>query len=278
MATKSREKISSPLSASGARALVDEAAALIDALVEADADSEAAPDPGIDGFSVVRGERDDDGYTALDVFEDVAFDVDEALPPTSAEVHAIALASGYTPSSFVFEPAALERLRSCRATLTVAYYSRVFDKRPFVALQKFFFARVGEAVVSCGGGTQLTTVETTVAERARAVGPTWAKTPPLGSREPLEKPRKMRPAKPGELEALAVHKRLASIIEGHDPLARDALKKQLERTTDAVRSYAASLMEDGPRPDAAVATEVPCPVAEVVTSRGELNALLKRIK
>ena len=73
-------------------------------------------------------------------------------------------------------------------------------------------------------------------------------------------------------------KRLARIIEGNDPLARDALKKELERTTEAVRSYAASLMEDGPRSDAAVARELPCPVAEVVTSRGELSAFLKRNK
>ncbi len=281
MATKFCERIYSPLSANEARAVVDEVDALIDALVEDRADGEEAEDSGIDGFSVVpeHGERDADGYAAVDVFDDVSLEVVEALPPTAAEARAIAHASGYMPSSFVFEPAALERLPSCRSTIVLEYYARVSEKRQFVALEKLVFARVGKAVVSSGEGTRLKTVEATIEECARALGAMWAKTAPLGStREKRKKPRKTRPAKPGELEALGVQQHLARIIEGKDPLAREALKRQLERTTDAVRSYAAALMEDGPRPDASVAKELSWRLAEVVTSREELSALLKSIK
>ena len=82
----------------------------------------------------------------------------------------------------------------------------------------------------------------------------------------------------GKLEALAVYKRLAHIIQGKDPLARDALKKALEGATEPVRVYAAALMEDGPSPDAAVATGLSRPVAEVVASREGLRAILARIR
>jgi hypothetical protein len=122
------------------------------------------------------------------------------------------------------------------------------------------------------------TVERLLAERATEVGPAWAKTRPLGSREPPKRPPKTRAAKPGELEALAVHERLARIIEGRDPFARDALRKALELSTDRVRSYAAALMEGGPTPDPAVAKELQCPVAEVAAARDSLSALLRAIR
>ena len=39
-----------------------------------------------------------------------------------------------------------------------------------------------------------------------------------------------------------------------------------------------ALMEEGPRPDAAVARDLRCPLGEVVTTRAELKSLLARIK
>jgi hypothetical protein len=95
-----------------------------------------------------------------------------------------------------------------------------------------------------------------------------AREPRAGEQEAAE----IRSAKPDELEAVAVHRRLAGFIEGSDPLARDALKKALERATEAARSYAAFLMNDGAKSDAAAAKAMRCSTAEVVTSRDELNA------
>lgn len=278
MATSFREKIFSPLAPEEARELVAEANAIIGALYAADADAEPVADPGIDGFHVVeRAERDADGYADLDVFEDVDIALDASSPPTAAEVRTAAHATGYAPSSFYFEPAALARLPSCRSTIVVEYVGRVHDKPPFVALQKLVFARVGEAVVWSGEGTRLTTLETAAAERANEVGETWATTRPLGSRERVKKARKTRAAKPGEVEAVSVHERLSRIIEGSDPFARDALKKALERTNDAVRAYAASLMEDGARSDASVAKALTTSAKAIEAARQELATLLSAI-
>lgn len=199
------------------------------------------------------------------------------IPPEASEYKRTAVFDATTT------PAGLRKSHTTKADVwgeivVLEYYARVSEKRPFVALQKLVFERVGKAVVWRGEGTPLTTVETTVAETAKALGSTWTKTPPLGSREPPKKGAKTRPAKPGELDALAVHKHLSRIIEGNDPLARGFLKRELERTTPAVRTYAASLMEGGPRSDTAIAKELACPVSEVVTSRELLSALLRGIK
>jgi hypothetical protein len=235
-----RELIHSPLSADDASALVDEVTGLVEELVEAD----DAP------------ERDDDGYAAVDVLDDVSLEVDASPPPA----------------------AVLALLPRCRSTIALEYAAHVFDKAPFVALQKLLFERVGDAVVSSGEGAGLTTLEALVARRAREVGPTWAKTPPLGRPEPPKKAPKTRAARPGELDALAVHKRLARIIEGRDPLERDMLRRELERTTERVRAYAAALMEEGPTPDTAIAKELGWTLTDVVASREELGALLARIR
>lgn len=282
MAMKFRERIHSPLPIEEARALVDDIVARMDASsldAEAEAEAAAAFDPGTDGFSLVseRGEDDECLYAAL-VFDDVDLWVEETKPPTATEARASAKASGTAPSSIVLAPAALSRLRTCRSTITLEYYGRVFDTRPFIAVQKLLFDRVGEAVLSSGDGARLTTVETAAAECAKAVGSLWAETRPLGSREPPPKPTRTRPAKPGELEAASLYESLVALLGSEDSLSRYALKRELERTTEAVRAYAASLMESGPKPDAVIAKSLHRSEVEVNGSRSELRLLLTRIQ
>jgi len=253
VATRLREQIYTPLSSNEARELVQETWDLIEGLV-----------------TEPEEDADDDGYGVLDVFDDVSLVAEGALPRSARGA-----------------PEALERIASCRSALTLEYYGRIFEKQPFIALQKFVFARVGKAVVWRGEAgedppakdAKLMTLEAFIAERDRDVGPRWRETAPLGtSEEPERKPRKTRKAKAGELESLPVHKRLARIIEGNDPLAREALKKALERTTPQVRAYAAALMENGPTPDAELAKELGTPSANVVSAREALARLLKAIR
>lgn len=263
MGTQLREKIFSPLDPKAASALVDEVNELMDSFVESESDED-------------DGERDEDGYLASDVFDDVFLEAEDSPPPLVAEVRAAAQASGGTSE---LEPAALERLPSCRSTLVLEYFGRIAEKAPFVALEKLLFERAGAAVVSSAEGT-LRTVETTVAKRAKEIGPVWSKTLPLGKSEAPKKavPIPTRPAKEGEADATSVHKRLSGIIEGRDPLAREMLKRELTQTTDAVRAYAGALMHEGPTPDAAIAKVLSCSVPDVIASREDLKALLKKIR
>jgi hypothetical protein len=123
------------------------------------------------------------------------------------------------------------------------------------------------------------TIEAFVKEREHEVGAKWRKTSALGAIEEVaRKPVKTRDAKPGELEALAVHKRLARIIEGNDPFARDALKTALERTTPHVRAYAAALMDNGPTPDASLSKELDMPASDVASAREALRKVLSSIR
>ncbi len=257
MATQYRDKIFSSLSPAEAHALVAEIDALVEALTPSEADEGPYPDPveAPWGFNVTSAttERDPDGYALAEIFDDVSLEVDDA--PVPAPV--------------------LERMGTCRSCIVVEYYARISEKKPFVALQKLLFARVGDALVS--DDTELVPIATTIAKLTKHLGSVWTKTPPLGSIETPKKDRKTRPAKEGELEALAVHKRLARIIEGNDPLARGMLEKELRKTTDAVRSYAAALMEEGPTSDAAAAKLLSCSVVEVESARDALTTLLRRI-
>jgi len=254
VSTRLREQIYSPISAADAHAVVREFLDFID---------DAANDPADD----VDG---DDAYSELDVFDDVDLGVDASLPAD--------------PSG---DAKALARFPACRSTFTLDYDGRVADKRPFIALQKLVIARAGDAVVWSGEGgerppakgAKIITLEAFVADREKNVGPRWRTITPLGEEEePVRKPVKTRAAKPGELEALAVHKRLSSIIEGRDPLAREALRKRLEGATAEVRAYAAALMENGATPDAAIAQDLDRTAREVAESREALHALLSKIR
>ncbi len=253
MATRLREQIYTPLSENETRELVTEAWQLLDGLL-----SEESKAP------------DDEDYVELDVLDDLSLEAEGSLPVDARG-----------------RPEALERLAACRSTLTLEYYGRIFEAKLFIALQKLLFARVGKAVVWSGEGgeepptkgAKIVTLETLVSEREKYVGPTWRKTPPLGtSDEPERKPHKTRKPKPGELEALAVHKRLVRVISGTDPFAREALKKALEHTTPQVRAYAAALREHGPTPDAALAKELGRSSTEIASDRDALRVLLKAIR
>lgn len=251
MATRLRERIYTALSIDEARALVNDANALLDELTE-------APE-----------EPDDDGYTSLEVLDDVDFFCDDALPRD---------ATGPAET--------LERAAKCRSAVTIDHYGRVYDKPLFIALEKMILARVGAAVVwrgeggeEPGKGAKLVTVEAFVKERENEVGPKWRKTLALGTVEEIvRKPIRTRDAKPGELEALAVHKRLARMIEGNDPLAREALRKALEQTTPHVRAYAAALMENGATPDALLAKELDMSARDVAAAREALGEILSLIR
>jgi hypothetical protein len=242
VATRLRERIYTPLSASEARALVERANELIDELV-------GNPD-----------EADDDGYTELEVFDDVTLSVEESVPEGAAK---------------------------CRSAITLDYYGRVSDKAQFIALEKLIVAEVGDAVVWRGEGgeepskgAKLVALVAFVAEREKEVGGAkWRKIAELGAIEEIaRKPVKTRDAKAGELEAASVHKKLSRMIEGNDPLAREALKKALGQTTPNVRAYAAALMENGATPDAEIAKELETSVNDVASSRDALAEILKSIR
>jgi hypothetical protein len=214
-------------------------------------------------------EADEDGTTELEILDEVTMVVDESLPRDARGT-----------------PETLERAAKCRSAVTIDHYGRVHETTPFIALEKSIIARVGAAVVWRGEGgeepregAKLVTVEAFVKEREKEVGPKWRKTPALGTiEEPVRKPTKTRTAKPGELEALTVYKRLSRIIEGNDPFARDALKKALQRTTPQVRAYAAALMDNGATPDALLSKELDTPASEVASAREALGQILSSIR
>jgi hypothetical protein len=226
----------------------------------------------------IESEDDEEDDEAGILIDDVAFVIDKEPPPSAEAAVARAVATGYTPTSFDFEPAAMARLTSCRSTLLLRYYARIFEERPFVALQKRIFEHVGAAVIASAEGTVIQTLETVIAERTRQLGTLWTKTRPLGPRpEPPKKPIKTRPARAGEVEAVALHARLVGLIEGDDPFARDALKKALSATTDVVRAYAAVLMDDGATSDSGAAKALSIGVSEVAAARDELERLFREI-
>jgi len=261
MGTQVVEKIYTPLEPKAARTLVNEVNAMIEALAESDPDDDDDDDD------------DDDGSSLIDVLDDVFLEVDEAPPPSVDEARAAA------DEGDALE-AALERLPACRSTLAIEYDAGVAGEAPFVALQKLLFERVGDAVVSREDGAVLVTVETAAAKRAKEVGKLWANTLPLGGSEPAKKPAaKARPAaKEAELDGETVYKRLSSVIEGRDPLAREMLKRELQNTTDAVRGYAGALMHEGAVPDPAIAKILSCSVEDVASAREALWALLKKVR
>jgi len=248
VATELRERIYTPLALNEARALVKEALRLLDALSE---------DPDLDD------EED------LGVLDDVTLSVGGSLPtdPRGA-------------------PEAVERAAKCRSALTIDYYGRIAETAAFIALEKLIVARagagvvwVGEAGEEPGEGAKLVTVEAFVAQREKEVGPKWHETSALGAVEEIEhEPIETHAPNAGELEALAVHKRLARLIEGNDPFAREMLRKALERTTPEVRAYAGALMENGATPDAELAKELDMSPRDVASAREALAALLKAIR
>lgn len=81
-------------------------------------------------------------------------------------------------------------------------------------------------------------------------------------------------ANAGEAEAAELHEKLTKILEGKDPILRNALRKALGRTTDVVRSYAAALLELGPKPDAALAKVIGKKPDETMDARVALEDLV----
>lgn len=265
MTTYFRESFHTPLDRVAAEALVEQ----IDGLVEAE-----LPD------DIDEAQREDDDLGVTDVYHDLSIEAEKTPPPTALQARDRAAAQedkGFDPSGFVFEAAALARLPLCRSTITLEYPSHVGETRFFAAVVKGLLDAMGPSVVETGAGTSWQTSETYATGQAKSRGEHWTKTRALGikKKEKPPKPVKIRPPKGGELEAVGVQKRLARLIE--DPIARSSLKEELEDATDAVRTYAAGLMEEGPLADAAMAKALGQKVEDVSTARLALAEILRRV-
>jgi hypothetical protein len=261
MTTYNRNAFHSPLDRAGAEALVE----MIDTLVEAELPAD-----------IDAPEEVDDKRGVVDVYHELSIDVEAGRPPTAQAARERAAAAGHDASTLVFEPAALERLASCRSTITIEYPSSLFDEPFFIAVVKGILQGVGAAVVETGDSSRYETTETYAAGEAKIHGDLWTKTAALAPKKVApKKPQKIRPAKGGELEALSVQKRLERLIQ--DPIARRPLKKALEESTDAVRTYAAALMEEGPQPDVTMAKVLDKKVEEVGAARLALAEILRRV-
>lgn len=219
-------------------------------------------------------DRDDDGYDALDVFDDFTLAVDASLPPTAKEI----TERTDEEEAAANEAKALARLASCKSTIVVDYYARISEKRDFLGVLKLVLSRVGSAVVENDNGF-VETSERWTERRKKDLGDAWESAPVLGDREapPSKKPAKTRSGKPGEVEAAIVYDKLLEGIHGGDPFARAALREGLGRASKLVQEYAGALAEDGAKPDAAIAKEIGCKPEEATLAREELTDLLEDI-
>ena len=264
MPTYFRDQFHSPLSRDEAKALVEELLGVMEAAVPED-DEEA--------------ELDDESF---DVLENLEIEVPKEPPPNAAQAKARAAATGYTPSSFVFEPAAMALLPGCRSSIAIRYTGRLGEMEAFIGVLKRLVARTGaNTVVEAADSTKFLTVATYASDH----GALWTETPAAQSkaerdeeeraeREAAKPKVKPREAKPGEAEALELHEKLTKILEGKDPVLRTSLRKALERTTEVVRSYAAALLELGPKPDAALAKAIAKKPDETMDARVALEDIL----
>lgn len=264
MTTYFRDSFHSPLSRDEAKALVEELLSIME---------EAVPDDDADA------DIDDETF---DVLESLEIEVPKEPPPNAAQAEARAAATGYTPSSFVFEPAAMALLPGCRSSIAIRYPGRLLEMAWLIAVLKRLVAGTGPStVVEASDSTKFLTV----ASYASDYGVLWTETPAArtnverdaeerAEREAKRPTIKQREAKPGEAEALELHEKLTKIIEGKDPVLRTALRKSLERTTEIVRAYAAALLELGAKPDAVLAKAIAKKPDETMDARVALEDLL----
>jgi hypothetical protein len=285
MGTEFRLRVFTTLAKGAAKQVVDEIQGLLDAALPTDDDAAAvtaSPPPGLKGLRVVSAGhfREDADADALGAYDNLHLVVEAERPPTPAAARERARATGYV--DLTLEPAALERLPSCSSTIAIHYAAWLEDNRFFVAVEKRIFERVGDAVVESADGSSLETSETFIAGRAKELDGLWEKTPPAGSRKEraaAKKPRATRAARLGEVEAIAIRTRIVQLVEGDDPFLRDALRSELATTaTDAVRTYAAALLEEGAHADLTMAKAMGLTKEEVTAARAGLAVLLDRLR
>lgn len=267
MPTYFRDEIYSPLSPDEAKELVEELLALMEESFPEDEEEKQAD-----------GEWDDDEVAQL--YDSLEMEVDESPPPTAEQALERARATGHVERSFEFEPAAMKLLPECRSMIALRYPSGTTEAPSFVAILKRLFARTGPGTV-VGGETSYMTAAT----YAAGFGPAWGETPAAKTRAEREaeelarrraaKPKvKQRDAKPGEVEALAIHEKLTRMFERGDPMVRSGLRRALEKTTEVVRQYAAALMELGPKADVTIGKAIGQKPPEVAEAREVLEDLL----
>jgi hypothetical protein len=281
MPTYFRDRIHTTLTRADAEKVVREIEAMMDAALPSDADQAAAfdePPAGLEGLSVasvyqMRSNEDDD---AIDVYEGLDISVDADGPPNAAQAKERARATGYVEHSFVFEPAAMKLLAECQSTIALRYPARLQENRAFVALLHRLFTRAERLVVEGGDGTRWETAETVAA----AYGDAWqraAKASAHRENRKAPKAKKTREAKPGEIEAVALHEKLSEIVEGDDPFVKKALRTALERASEDARTYAAALLEEGAKADATLAKVLGRKPADVARARTTLAELVDEL-
>ncbi len=285
MTTYFRDRCHTPLAREKAEKLVSELHALIDAYVDEGTreSSVFAEDPphGLEGLSVLTSRElrdlDDDaggiGGDSGGIGDDLAMYVAREPPPTSDQARDIAAATGYVAHSLVLDAVALERLASCRSTIVLEYPGRLEFHPFFVTLQRRLFEEIGLSVVESGYGSSFQPSEVRVAELAQRQGAD--DDAPSARARRGRAPRRPRAARPGEVEALAVHGRLLEAIE--DPLSRATLQDEFAKADDGLRRYASLLIEDGAQGDAQAAKALGVRAKAVASHRAALAALLDRI-
>ncbi len=289
MTTCFRERIFSPLTTSEAAALVRDLHRILDEAQPTVADEAAetaeAP-PELDGLTVhsLRRLREDADDGRFDAYESLQIFVDAAVPPTADSARARARATGFAESSFALERDALDRLASCRSTIALEYPGRLVDTRFFVALLKRLLARAGSSVVETDDGTRLETNERFEERAMQELGLSWTRTPAAETsaerearRTKKRAPRATRAPRPGEVEAIAVHRTLAAHLEGGDPLDRAALREALRGASADVRAYAAALVEEGAHADARLAKVLDRSEDAIAAARTALARLLEDV-
>lgn len=204
------------------------------------------------------------------VSDDIAFFVDQDKPPTAEQAKKRAKDTGYAEHSFVFEPGALERLATCRSTITLEYEGRIHDHPELGRLQRRLFDGIGAAVVESAEGTKWETSETFAAELAKRHGDAWNFEDEPVEEEPL--PISMPRSGNGERESKRLRRKLEEAI--NDPFANRRVATAMRAATPLVQSYAALLLEDDAQSDERAAKELKRTTEEITAARTSLEALL----
>ncbi len=279
MPTTFRDRCHTPLSRDQAEALVRELDALIAALDDTELSSPWAfgdkMPAELDGLTVITGralaenERDDDSS----ISDDLSIAVERDPPPDAEEARARAVATGYAAHSLVLEPAALERLSSCRSTIALEYVGRLCDDPRFVSLQRRLYAAAGPSVVESADGSRFEPSEARVAELAAQRGSPSIEGRSAKGRQ--AKPARKRDARPGEVEALTLREQLSEAVA--DPFVSRRLREALETTSELVRAYAGLILDDVAQADARAAKSLARTVADVEDARATLAALVASV-
>lgn len=263
-----------------AQKLVDEIDARLSAATPNDAEQavvQEEPPDGLEGLSVVptRAVDSDASEAVEDVYYDLDIDLSDAPIPSPEDARQKARATGYTARSFVFEDEAMERLARCASAIVLEYPARLSENPVFIAIEKRLLEEAGAGVVESGEGTVWETTESFAARSEREWRGLWSQARVFGRDPPRSRrSKKVRAAKVGELEAIAIHGELTAILAGDDPFRRDALRRALEIVGDDVRAYAAVLVEDGAMADAQAAKALEWKAREVAEARTALDGVL----